>query len=75
MLTPSSIAGTGQAAGGPARLHRPAQHPGEQVLQHDAEQRRGGEAVEEEEKIDQPSVIDIVPQPHHFYKVTSVLWD
>ena len=40
-----SIAGAGEAAGGPARLHRPPEHPGEQVLQHDAEQQRGGEAV------------------------------
>ena len=37
--------GTGQAPGGPARLHRPAEHPGEQVLQHDPEQQRGGKAV------------------------------
>ena len=45
-----SVAGAGEAAGGPARLHRPPQHPGEQVLQHDAEQQRGGEAVDMKKK-------------------------
>jgi hypothetical protein len=37
--------GTGQIARGPARLHRPAQHPGKQVLQHDTKQQRGGKVV------------------------------
>ena len=61
----SSVAGVGQDVGGPARLHRPPEHPGEQVLQHDAEQQRGGEAVERR-NIDQLSVIDIVqPKPPH----------
>ena len=37
--------GDRQADGGPARLHRPAEHPGEQVLLHGPKPRRGGEVV------------------------------
>ena len=31
------IAGAGQAAGGPARIHRPPEHPREQILLHGQE--------------------------------------
>ena len=39
------IAGAGQAAGGPARIHRPPEHPREQILLHGQEPGRGRETV------------------------------
>ena len=41
------VSGTCQTARGPARLHRLAEHSREQILQHDTEQQRGRETVEE----------------------------
>ena len=74
-LSHSSIAGVGQTAGGPARLHRPSEHPGEQVLQHDAEQQRGGEAVGRRRNIDQLSVIDFVhPKPKIMPHTLSIFY-
>ena len=39
------IAGAGQAAGGPAWIHRPPEHPREQILLHGQEPGRGRETV------------------------------
>ena len=40
-----AVAGAGQAAGGPAWIHRPPEHPREQILLHGQEPGRGRETV------------------------------
>ena len=45
--------GTGEAFGGPARLHRPPEHSGKQVLLHDAGQQRGREAMKKKHALKQ----------------------